>query len=97
MIKKQSKVADFIFIILGNFILAVGVAIFVLPNNILTGGVSGIAVALQPIVHIEPVWIINGLTIGLYLLGAFTLGKQFAIKSLVSSFLYPFFVTLLGM
>lgn len=96
MNNKKNKLIDWLYIVLGNFILATGVAVFVLPNNILTGGVSGIAVALQPVCSIPPVWIINGLTIGLFIVGAFVLGKKFAMKSLVSSFLYPGFVTLIG-
>ncbi|MEG1731762.1 MAG: YitT family protein, partial [Longicatena sp.] len=34
-------------IIFGNFIIAVGVTYFILPLDILSGGVAGIAVALK--------------------------------------------------
>lgn len=69
MERKQNYLKDLIYILIGNLIVACGVSFFVLPNNILTGGVSGVAVALEPLIHIDPVWMINGLTIGLYLLG----------------------------
>lgn len=36
---------------------------------------------------------IDGLTIGLFILGAFLLGKQFAMKSVISTIVYPVFVT----
>lgn len=91
---KQNYLKELIYILIGNLIVACGVSFFVLPNNILTGGVSGVAVALEPLIHIDPVWMINGLTIGLYLIGALLLGKAFALKSLVSAICYPVFITL---
>lgn len=94
MVQKQNYLKELIYILIGNLIVACGVSFFVLPNNILTGGVSGVAVALEPLIHVDPVWMINGLTIGLYLLGAVSLGKAFALKSLVSAICYPIFVTL---
>ena len=83
-------------IVLGNLAIAIGVSFFILPSNILSGGVAGIAVALEPVFHIEPRLVINGLTIGLYILGAVLLGKQFALKSFVSTIVYPLFITVLG-
>lgn len=90
----MEKIKEICFILMGNFIVACGVSFFVLPNNILTGGVSGIAVALQPIFHIDAVVVINVLTVGLYLIGAIFLGKTFALKSLLSAIFYPIFITL---
>lgn len=81
-------------IIFGNFIIAVGVTYFILPLDILSGGVAGIAVALKPVFHIEPALLINVLTIGLYLLGVCVLGKKFAIKTILSTIIYPIFITL---
>lgn len=42
---------------------------FILPNNILNGGTAGVAVALQPLFHIDTVWMTNALTVGLYGVG----------------------------
>ena len=83
-------------IVLGNLAIAIGVSFFILPSNILSGGVAGIAVALEPVFHIEPRLVINGLTIGLYILGAVLLGKQFALKTFVSTIVYPLFINVLG-
>ena len=70
MEKKVSPVKQLIYIVIGNIILAASVAYLVLPNNILSGGVAGVAVALQPVFPIDPVWVIDGLTIGLFVVGA---------------------------
>lgn len=82
---------------MGNLIIAAGVTFFILPLDILSGGVAGIAVALQPIFNLSPRLVINGLTIGLYLLGAALLGKRFALKTVVSTIVYPLFISVLGM
>lgn len=82
-------------IALGNLVIAIGVTLFILPNNILSGGVAGIAVALKPIFNLPPAVVINGLTIGLYILGILVLGKRFALKTMISTIVYPLFITLL--
>lgn len=84
-----------IYVVLGNFVLAAGVALFVVPNSILTGGVAGLAVIFAPILHVDTTLLINVLTVVLFILGALTLGKRFAIKTLLSTVLYPSFLLLL--
>ncbi|WP_297238602.1 YitT family protein [uncultured Faecalicoccus sp.] len=94
--KKKNWIKDLILVLLGNLIIACEVAFIVLPNDLLDGGVAGLSVALQPLIPIDPVWMINGLTIGLFLLGLIFLGKAFALKTVVSAIAYPVFVTLLS-
>ena len=94
--EKNSIIFDFIMVLLGNFVIAFGVNFFVLPSKILSGGVAGIAVALQPIFHLPPRLVIYVLTITLFLLGALILGKQFAIKTVLSAAFYPIAVWGIG-
>lgn len=93
----KDNLIEMISIILGNLIIALGVTLFILPANILSGGVAGIAVALQPIFHLSPRFVINALTIGLYIVGAVLLGKRFALKTIISTIVYPLFISGLGM
>ncbi|MDF9824563.1 uncharacterized membrane-anchored protein YitT (DUF2179 family) [Breznakia sp. PF5-3] len=95
MIKKD-LVKDLGIVVLGNIILAIGVAFFLVPNAILSGGVAGIAIAIEPIVHLHPNTMIYILTICLFIIGAIFLGKGFMIKTALSSVLYPTFVSLFG-
>ena len=87
-----NKVKDVTMVILGNLIIAIGVNFFVLPSNILSGGVAGISVALQPVFHLPPTLVINTLTILLFVLGAIVLGKSFALKTILSTIIYPIFI-----
>ncbi len=94
MQKKYLK--ELLVIAFGNFLLAISVQYFILPFNILTGGVAGVAVAISPFIPVSQQIIIDVLVIGLFLLGWTVLGKEFAIKTFISSILYPLFVSILG-
>ena len=89
----KNRIHDVLMILLGNFIVACSVSFFILPNDILTGGVAGVSVALKPIIPINSVLMIDALTIGLFIIGAIFLGKRFAMKSVISTICYPIFVT----
>ena len=97
IVTKYDKFKQFCLIVAGNFLIAFAVTFFVLPNNILTGGVAGVSVALQPLIPIDPVWMVNILTIGLFIVGAIFLGKDLAIKTFMSAIISPIFITILSM
>ena len=85
----KEALIDILWILAGNLFLAIGVAWFILPNNVLTGGLAGVAIALEPLFHIQPEFMINALTVVLFLAGAVILGKKFAMKTILSTILYP--------
>ena len=79
-------------VILGTLVLAFGTAIFILPMNIVSGGVSGLSIIIDKLLPFE--WVtVDGvifvLTWGLFLVGLLVLGKTFALKTLLSSLIYP--------
>ena len=88
------KVLNFFTIILGTAILAVSVEYFILPFSILSGGVAGIAVALNPFFHVNETLFANIAVVSLLVLGWIFLGRDFGINTLVSSLAYPVFTTL---
>ncbi len=85
-----------IMILLGNFILAISVTYLILPFKILSGGVAGIAIAIEPLFHLNQTLVINGLVLGMFILGSLVLKKEFAIKTVVSSLVYPIFISILS-
>lgn len=87
---------DLVLIVVGNFVLAYAVQAFILPNQILSGGVAGIAVALYPVFHLNQELVINALVIGLFFVGWLALGKEFAVKTGISSIIYPIFISMLS-
>jgi uncharacterized membrane-anchored protein YitT (DUF2179 family) len=84
------------FVVFGTAVLAFGTAVFIVPFDLVTGGVSGIAIVLEQILPLEigiDIYI-GALTWSLLILGILLLGKQFAMKTLVSSLCYPIFFSL---
>lgn len=91
----KGRLFELLVIVTGNLVLAFATACFILPYNIVTGGVAGVAVVLEPLFHIPAQWTINAIVIIMFLLGASFLGKAFAVKTVVSSILYPAFLNII--
>ena len=82
--------------ILGNAILAMGTAAFVVPNGLISGGVTGIGLILQRLFGLPVdigVFAADGV---LFLLGAAVMGKAFAATIILSTIVYPTFFSLFG-
>lgn len=83
-------------IILGNLIFAVSVNFFVLPYDILSGGVAGIALILNKLFSWNTVIVIDILIVVTFVMAWIFLGKEFTVKTVISSIVYPIFITLLA-
>jgi uncharacterized membrane-anchored protein YitT (DUF2179 family) len=77
--------------IVGTAVLAFGAAIFLIPFDLVTGGISGLSIVLQEIIPIDLDidFYVTALTWGLFILGAIFLGKGFAFKTFISTAFYP--------
>ena len=98
MTKKSfiNTISNWALILFGTGILAFGTAIFIVPFDLITGGVSGIAIILQQWIPIDisiDIYI-SALTWVLFIIGFLFLGKSFAVKTLLSSLFYPIFFSL---
>ena len=92
----KNKLFSILAVIFGNFLLAVSVVYFVLPYNILSGGCAGIAVITYKLFNWSETLTIELLVIGFFIAGALILGKEFALKTFLSSIVYPLFVEILS-
>ncbi len=93
--KADLKLKNFLLVLLGTAILAIGTSLFVIPFNLVSGGVTGIAIAISNIFGIPDTDILIAvMSWSLFIVGIFVLGKSFAIKTLISSVLYPILVSL---
>lgn len=82
---------------LGSFLLAVGLVLFLEPNTIAPGGVTGFAIAFKELVNI-PIYITNLLiNVPLFILGVIILGKNFGWKTLYATVLLSFFLKIIPM
>lgn len=87
------KKKDYIFILLGTSLMALAVNVVYEPMNMVTGGVSGLAIVIKNLIGV-PVWVTNGLINIPLLLAAIKIkGKKFFIKTLYATIC---FTTALG-
>ena len=73
-----------VYTVIGSALFALGFALFLVPNNINTGGVSGLAMILQKLLGFGSVGVLTmAINIPLFLLGGAKIGKQFFWGSLI--------------
>ncbi len=91
-----SIIKNFALVFLGTVILAFGCAVFVVPFDLVTGGVTGLSIVIDEILlGLVPIDVLIGvLTWALFILGIVFLGRDFALKTLVSSIVYPVAISL---
>lgn len=76
-------------VIIGNFLYALTVKLFLLPAGLVTGGTTGIALTVNYLTDLPISWFVLAFNILMLVLGFFILGKSFALTTLASTFLYP--------
>jgi uncharacterized membrane-anchored protein YitT (DUF2179 family) len=86
------RVKEYIYVILGSAIVALAFNLFLLPNRVASGGVSGISTILDSTLGWEPGIVQLCFNIPLFLAGVVLLGKQFGLKTLVGTVTLPLIV-----
>ena len=79
-------------ILIGNFILALGVTMFVVPFGLISGGATGVSLIMQHYFNIPLTVTISFLNIAMLVIGFIFLGQKFASTTLLSTFIYPIFL-----
>ena len=92
----KEKIIDFTLVIFGSFLLALASAFFVVPHDVVTGGVAGVAIIITKVTGFNTEMLISILVVSLFLIGWVFLGKDFAIKTVTSSIAYPIFNSVLS-
>lgn len=85
----KKYIKDFLFIILGNTLIALAATELFIHNHIIIGGVSGLGVIVQHYLGISIPITVGIANILLFLAGAFAFGKEFSLKTVVSTFYFP--------
>ena len=93
--KIKKSIIDIIGTIVGSAIMAVGVSSFLLPNQLSSGGFSGVATITYYLLKIPMGAMIMALNIPLFLFAGYRLGKDFFIKSLIGTFSLSIFIDIL--
>lgn len=81
--------------IVGSFIMAVGVSLFLLPNQLSSGGISGVATITYYLLNIPMGTMILIINVPLFLIAIYKIGKNFFVKSLIGTVALSIFIDFL--
>lgn len=87
---------DILYIIIGSFLLSFAFQVFVLPNQIISGGVSSLSIILNDLFGWVPAYVQFAFNVLLLIMSYFLLGKEVLFKSVLGSLLFPFFTGLIS-
>ncbi|TVY09388.1 YitT family protein [Paenibacillus cremeus] len=83
---------EYALLVIGSLIIAVSFNMFFVPNQVASGGVSGISIIINYLTGIEPAITQWALNIPLFILGTLLLGGHFGVKTAVGSVILPLLV-----
>ncbi len=79
-------------VVLGNFLYALTVQLFLVPSALVTGGTTGMALTVNHLCGLPISYFVLAFNVLMLVLGYAILGKKFALTTLASTFLYPIFL-----
>lgn len=94
IVKNKLKIKELIEFVIGCFLVALAFNLFMSPNNLVAGGVSGFSLVLKHFFGLNPSLIISISNIFLIILSFLVLGKEKTKATILGSILFPIFVSL---
>lgn len=85
---------EFSLVLIGSFLVAASFNLFLEPNEIASGGVSGISILVRALFGVTPALTQWALNIPLFIAGVLLLGRRFGVKTAVGTAVLPLFVLL---
>jgi uncharacterized membrane-anchored protein YitT (DUF2179 family) len=90
----RDSIMEYVYVVVGAAVIAIGFNVFLLPNQIASGGVSGISTILHGLFGWNPGYVQYAFNIPLFIAGVLLLGKKFGIKSFIGTVTLPLIVLL---
>ena len=94
VIKQKIRIKELIEFTIGCFLVALAFNLFMSPNNLVAGGVSGFSLILKHFFGLNPSTIISVANVFLIILSFLVLGKEKTKATILGSILFPIFVSL---
>ena len=92
--RKQQQLFNALSIVVGNAMYALTVVLFLMPSGLITGGATGIALAFNKVTGLPVSAVLFVVNVAMLLLGWWVLGRRFALNTMASTVLSPFFMAL---
>ena len=94
IVKAKEFSLDLLKMTIGTLIMAIGIEQFLLPNQLSTGGFSGIGTVIYYTTGISVGTIMLLLNIPLFIIAYFKVGKKFFINAVIGTFLLSYFLNI---
>lgn len=91
-IKLKKYIYDFILLIIGCAIMAISTSFFLLPNQLSSGGFTGIATITYYLLKWPVGTVVFVLNVPLFILSYFRIGKEFLIKGILGTIFLSIFI-----
>jgi uncharacterized membrane-anchored protein YitT (DUF2179 family) len=91
----KNNVVRYLYLFLGLIIYSISFNLFLSPNDLVFGGVSGLSIIFKNLINIDTAIFIFVVNSFLLILSYFLLGKEKTIRSIVGSLLLPVFIKVL--
>ena len=91
----KKLIVEILGIILGAVIMAVATSLFLLPNQLSSGGVAGIATITYYLFNLPMGTIMVLINVPLFIISIFKIGKSFFIKSMIGTAALSLFIDIL--
>ena len=92
--RKQQQLFNALSIVVGNAMYALTVVLFLMPSGLITGGATGIALAIGRLTGLPVSGLLLFINLAMLVWGWAVLGRAFALNTLASSVLSPAFLGL---
>ena len=93
MMNHLKQLKSIFWILAGNTAYALAVTIFILPNGLITGGTTGLALFFYHQMGVPIQAFVTVFNVTMFVLGGVVLGRKFALTTVISTFYYPFFLS----
>lgn len=85
----KTVLIDILYTVIGSIIVGINYNLFLLPSQIAAGGISGLSTILNKMIGSDPAMIQFIFNIPIFIIGWFTLGKSFSLKTVIATFVVP--------
>lgn len=98
--RHHEGIKEYLYIVFGTALVAIGVVVFFEPHNLVTGGVTGLAIIIADVGKTMygitiPIWVTNlVLNIPLFLMALKIRGKKFIARTFMTTVIFTLFLSL---
>lgn len=93
--RHRNQLLNLTAVVVGNFLYALSVKLFLQPTHLITGGTMGLALTANHFWGMDINLFVLVFNVAMLMLGYFALGKSFALTTVASTFLCPGFMELI--